>query len=84
MPDVDSNILSTCQTIYTEALPILYQRNTFVFFDPYEIIQFKDAYLPCLGKSIPGVFSADKICLFHALRLSCHYLHTTWPYRFSS
>lgn len=53
--DVESTILRTCQTIYREALPILYQSNTFVFFDPTCIEQFKNRNLASLGKSIPAL-----------------------------
>lgn len=67
---LESAVLRTCQTIYREALPILYHRNTFVFSDPCGIRKFEDANLPCLGKSIPGMFSTDKICLVHVRCLS--------------
>ena len=35
------NILRTCQDVYEEAHPILYQKNTFRFASPYEIYFFK-------------------------------------------
>lgn len=67
--DVESTILRTCQTIYREALPILYQSNTFVFFDPTCIEQFKNRNLASLGKSIPGAFRQDNVSLVYVLCL---------------
>ncbi|MCJ1465645.1 hypothetical protein MMC07_004264 [Pseudocyphellaria aurata] len=54
-PDIDATLLRTCQAIYREALPILYQSNTFSFDDPSDIIHFRDANLPFLGRSIPAL-----------------------------
>lgn len=53
-PDIDATFMRTCQAVYREALPVLYQRNTFEFDGPGGITHFKDANLPFLGKSIPG------------------------------
>ncbi|KAI9794967.1 MAG: hypothetical protein M1835_006191 [Candelina submexicana] len=38
--DVSSAILSTCKTIYSEAWPILYRQNIFVFTHPFWMVDF--------------------------------------------
>lgn len=43
--DIDSAILRTCRSIYTEALRVLYEQNTFHFSDACAIRRFKDANL---------------------------------------
>lgn len=67
--DVEPTILRTCQTIYREALPILYRSNTFVFIDPLSIKKFKNTNLASLGKSIPGAFRQDYVFLVYVLCL---------------
>lgn len=68
---VGAAILRTCQRVYQEALPILYSKNVFGFCNPCHITKFKDVGLPCLGQSIPGVFSPDRILLVQVHSLSC-------------
>ena len=82
-PEIDSTILRPCKSIFREAHPVLYRGNTFVFSDPCRIRKFRDANLPCLGKSILGKFSKDRMYLdmpsvFYATTL-CYMIH-----RFSS
>lgn len=43
--DIDSTILRACRTIYAEALPILYGRNTFEFAKPRKLRDFSHGYL---------------------------------------
>lgn len=38
--DISSSILSTCKTIYSEAWPILYGQNTFLFTHPFWVMDF--------------------------------------------
>lgn len=42
--DIDSAILRTCRTVYTEGLHILYEQNTFHFSDAGAIGRFKQRY----------------------------------------
>ena len=71
VPYLEATVLRTCQTIYREALPILYQRNTFIFYDPYGIKRFEDENLSHLGKNIPGECSSDTIYLVQVPSLLC-------------
>jgi len=41
IPGLDAAILRTCRSIYEEALPILYGRNTFLFQHPDQIRAFQ-------------------------------------------
>ncbi|KAI4261190.1 MAG: hypothetical protein L6R42_003604 [Xanthoria sp. 1 TBL-2021] len=43
--DIDSSILRVCRMIYTEALPVLYGRNTFEFHKPRKLRDFSHAGL---------------------------------------
>ncbi|KAI4096448.1 MAG: hypothetical protein LQ344_000956 [Seirophora lacunosa] len=43
--DIDSTILRACRSIYAEALPILYGRNTFEFAKPRKLRDFSHGYL---------------------------------------
>ncbi|KAL8823801.1 MAG: hypothetical protein Q9191_005537 [Dirinaria sp. TL-2023a] len=43
---IDSTVLRTCRQIYDEALPMLYQDNTFVFSDSIQMSGFRDKGLP--------------------------------------
>lgn len=43
--DIDSAILRTCRTVYTEALRVLYEQNTFHFSDAAAVRRFRDTNL---------------------------------------
>ena len=47
IPDVSAKLLRTCRCIYNEALPVLYQENTFTFKTALDIANFRDVARPC-------------------------------------